>query len=217
MGQVDTPRQVTWSVFACCCCCCYCCWNIQEIRKAFVDPCRMPRLRLAFKRLTDSRAACAISRFFALCYVCQHVDRFCSVFVGKLLLPYMLHADILFSDWFPQETGGRGSHHMLVALGERLPVCGSWPTGNPDNHVTIPPFKSWYVLIIPVPLSSFCMIYPRKSNIPWMSKEYPMGTCTMCHVPLPQESEYYGSVPALELQRPLETATRVPRGRQRRG
>ena len=39
----------------------------------------------------------------------------------------------------------------------------------------------------------------------------------MCHVPLPQESEYYGSVPALELQRPLETATRVPRGRQRRG
>ena len=101
-----------------------------EIRKAFVGPSRMPRLRLAFKRLTDSRAACAISRFFALCYVCQHVDRFWSVFLGKLLLPYMQHAHILFSDWFPQETEGRGSHHMVVALKVTcLWVMANWKSG----------------------------------------------------------------------------------------
>ena len=37
MGQVDTPRQVTWSVFACCCCC-YCCWNIQKSARLLLTP-----------------------------------------------------------------------------------------------------------------------------------------------------------------------------------
>ena len=163
MGQVDTPRQVTWSVFVCCCC-----WNIAKSARLLLVQ-QNAEASLGFQEIDRLSGGLCHIPFFALCYVCQHVDRFWSVFLGKLLLPYMLHADMLFSDWFPQETGGRGSHHMLVALGERLPVCGSWPTGNPDNHVTIPPFKSWYVLIIPVPLSSFCMIYPRKSNknIPW--------------------------------------------------
>ena len=77
----------------------------------------------------------------------------------------------------------RGEDPIIWLSRLRLPVCGSWPTGNPDNHVTyvtIPPFKSWYVLIIPVPLSSFCMIYPRKSNknIPWGP-----APCAMCPFP----------------------------------